>query len=232
MFALAPASTAIAPASAPTKTLAARAGSRFVAGAHPAAALRVAPARFDARGSGRGSALVVRANLFQRLGRVIGSYANSLVSAAEDPEKILDQTVVEMQEDLVKMRQASAQVIASQKQLENKYKQAQATADDWYRRAELAMSKGDEELAREALSRRKSYQENADQMKVNLEAQKEAVEKLIANTRFLETKMAEAKSKKDTLKARATSAKTNKAVSYTHLRAHGDQRGSRMPSSA
>ena len=212
MFALAPASTAIAPASAPTKALAARTGSRFVAGAHPAAALRVAPARFDARGSGRGSALVVRANLFQRLGRVIGSYANSLVSAAEDPEKILDQTVVEMQEDLVKMRQASAQVIASQKQLENKYKQAQATADDWYRRAELAMSKGDEELAREALSRRKSYQENADQMKVNLEAQKEAVEKLIANTRFLETKMAEAKSKKDTLKARATSAKTNKAV--------------------
>jgi phage shock protein A len=212
MFALAPASTAIAPASAPTKALAARAGSRFVAGAHPAAALRVAPARFDARGSGRGSSLVVRANLFQRLGRVIGSYANSLVSAAEDPEKILDQTVVEMQEDLVKMRQASAQVIASQKQLENKYKQAQATADDWYRRAELAMSKGDEELAREALSRRKSYQENADQMKVNLEAQKEAVEKLIANTRFLETKMAEAKSKKDTLKARATSAKTNKAV--------------------
>ena len=54
------------------------------------------------------------ANLFQRLGRVIGSYANSLVSSAEDPEKILDQTVVEMQEDLVKMRQASAQVVASE----------------------------------------------------------------------------------------------------------------------
>jgi phage shock protein A len=51
---------------------------------------------------------VVEANLFNRLGRVIGSYANSLVSAAEDPEKILDQTVIEMQEDLVKMRQASA----------------------------------------------------------------------------------------------------------------------------
>ena len=88
----------------------------------------------------------------------------------------------------------------------------QATADDWYRRAELAMSKGDEELAREALERRKSYQENADSMLVNLEQQKEAVEKLIANTRFLESKMAEAKSKKDTLKARAASAKTNKQV--------------------
>ena len=96
--------------------------------------------------------------------------------------------------------------------MENKYKQAQATADDWYRRAELALSKGDEELAKEALTRRKSYQENADTMAANLEQQKEAVEKLIANTRFLEAKMAEAKSKKDTLKARAASAKTNKAV--------------------
>ena len=207
------ATAALAPKfGAPTKIASAR--STFASGAKPVAALRVTSAGASARLSrkDRAARLVVSANLFNRLGRVIGSYANSLVSAAEDPEKILDQTVVEMQEDLVKMRQASAQVIASQKQLENKYKQAQATADDWYRRAELAMSKGDEELAREALSRRKSYQENADQMKVNLEAQKEAVEKLIANTRFLETKMAEAKSKKDTLKARATSAKTNKAV--------------------
>lgn len=191
--------------------LTARSGSKFMSGYsnNASCSFRVAPRH---QKSTRGTALVIQANLFNRLGRVIGSYANSLVSAAEDPEKILDQAVLEMQEDLVKMRQASAQVIASQKQLENKYKQAQATADDWYRRAELAMSKGDEELAKEALTRRKSYQENADSMQVNLEAQKEAVEKLIANTRFLEAKMAEAKSKKDTLKARAASAKTNKQV--------------------
>lgn len=50
------------------------------------------------------------------------------VSGVEDPEKMLDQTVNEMQEDLIKMRQASAQVLASQKQIENKYNQAQTTA--------------------------------------------------------------------------------------------------------
>ena len=207
------ATAALAPKfGAPTKIASAR--STFASGAKPVAALRVTSAGASARLSrkDRAARLVVSANLFNRLGRVIGSYANSLVSAAEDPEKILDQTVIEMQEDLVKMRQASAQVIASQKQLENKYKQAQATADVWYRRAELAMSKGDEELAREALSRKKSYQENADSMKANLAEQEKAVEKLISNTRFLESKMAEAKSKKDTLKARAASAKTNKAV--------------------
>ncbi len=125
---------------------------------------------------------------------------------------MLEQTVNEMQEDLIKMRQASAQVMASQKQLEMKYKQAQATADDWYRRAQLALQKGDEELAREALKRRQSYQQNADSMAAQVSQQKEAVDKLIANTRVLEQKMAEARSKKDTLKARATSAKTSKKV--------------------
>ena len=126
---------------------------------------------------------------------------------------MLEQTVNEMQEDLIKMRQASAQVMASQKQLEMKYKQAQTTADDWYKRAQLALEKGDEELAREALKRRQSYQANADGMAAQVAQQKEAVEKLIANTRLLEVKMAEARSKKDTLKARAASAKMSKKAS-------------------
>ena len=180
-------------------------------------------------------------NLFERAVRVIKSYANAIVTSAEvrvsptqptpppirppplgaeararralqDPEKMLEQTVNEMQEDLIKMRQASAQVMASQKQLENKYKQAQATADDWYKRAQLALQKGDEELAREALKRRQTYQANADSMAAQVAQQKDAVEKLIASTRLLETKMAEARSKKDTLKARAASAKTSKRV--------------------
>jgi len=163
--------------------------------------------------SSRTSALNVQANLFSRIGRVAKSYANSIVSSAEDPEKMLDQTVNEMQEDLVKMRQASAQVMASQKQLEAKYNQAQTTADDWYRRAQLALQKGDEELAKEALKRKKTFQENADGLKGQFAAQKAATDKLIGNTRLLEQKISEAKSKKDTLKARAASAKTAQQVS-------------------
>lgn len=147
-------------------------------------------------------------NIFQRVARIVSSYVNAAVSSAEDPEKLLDQTVVEMSEDLSKMRQATAQVLASQKQLENKYKQAQATSDDWYRRAQLAVSKGDDVLAKEALKRRKDYESNASALKQQLDAQKGVVDKLITNTRLLESKIQEAKSKKDTLKARAQSAKT------------------------
>lgn len=155
----------------------------------------------------------IRMNLFDRFARVIKSYANALVSSFEDPEKILEQTVLEMNDDLIKMRQATAQVLASQKQLENKYKAAQEASEVWYKKAQLALGKGEEDLAREALKRRKSYADNANALKTQLEQQKTVVENLVSNTRLLESKIQEAKSKKDTLKARAQSAKTATKVS-------------------
>jgi phage shock protein A len=151
--------------------------------------------------------------LFERIVRVAKSYANALVSSVEDPEKVLDQAVEDMQNDLIKLRQAAAEVTASEKRMQAKYDQAQKTADEWYRRAELALSKGDEELAREALTRKKAYQENADMLKSQLQQQGGAVETIVGNMRTLESKLAEAKMKKDTLKARAQSAKSARAIS-------------------
>ncbi|KAB5519883.1 hypothetical protein DKX38_024202 [Salix brachista] len=154
-----------------------------------------------------GGALGTCMNLFDRFGRVVKSYANAIVSSFEDPEKILEQTVLEMNGDLTKMRQATAQVLASQKRLENKYNAAQLASEEWYRKAQLALQKGEEGLAREALKRRKTYADNANSFKAQLDQQKGVVENLVSNTRLLESKMQEAKSKKDTLKARAQSAK-------------------------
>lgn len=134
------------------------------------------------------------------------------MSAAEDPEKILDQAVEDMQTDLIRLRQAAAEVTASEKRMQAKYEQAQKTADEWYRRAELALGKNDEELAREALSRRKAFQDNATMLKSQLDQQSKAVETIVGNMRVLEAKLAEAKMKKDTLKARAQSAKSARAI--------------------
>lgn len=155
-----------------------------------------------------GGGLGARMNLFDRFARVVKSYANAVVSSLEDPEKVLEQTVIEMNEDLVKMRQSTAQVLASQKRLENKYKSAQQASEDWYRKAQLALQKGEEDLAREALKRRKSNADSATSLKAQFDQQKAVVESLVSNTRLLESKIQEAKSKKDTLKARAQSAKT------------------------
>ena len=150
--------------------------------------------------------------LFDRLWRVIRANINSLVGAAEDPEKILEQAVMDMQEDLVQLRQAVAGAIAAQKRTERQCSQAESTAAEWYQRAQLALQKGEENLAREALTRKKSYQETATAMKASLGQQNAVVTQLKDNMRALESKISEAKSKKDMYIARARSAQASERL--------------------
>ena len=150
--------------------------------------------------------------IFDHFWRVIRANVNSLISNAEDPEKILEQTIKNMQNDLVKFRQVVAEAIATQKQTERQSYQAKSTADEWYRRAHLALQKGQENLAREALTRRNSYQETATVMKVQMEQQKQVVEKLKQNMKQLEHKVSEAKLKKNMYIARARSARASEKL--------------------
>jgi phage shock protein A len=150
--------------------------------------------------------------LFDRLWRVIRANISSLVGTAEDPEKILEQAVMDMQEDLVQLRQAVAGAIAAQKRSERQCSQAESTAAEWYQRAQLALQKGEENLAREALTRKKSYQETATGMKSQLQQQNVVVTQLKENMRALESKISEAKSKKDMYIARARSAASSERL--------------------
>lgn len=143
---------------------------------------------------------------FDRLGRLVRANANAVVSRAEDPVKILDQSVEDMQNDLVKLRQAVATAIASQKRIQNQAEQANAQAATWYERAEMALRKGEEDLAREALARRKTCQDTATALTTQLNSQAGQVESLKKSLVSLEGKIAEAKTKKDMLKARAQAA--------------------------
>ena len=143
---------------------------------------------------------------FDRVGRLFRANLNDLVSRAEDPVKILEQSVADMQSDLIKLRQAVATAIASQKRIQNQAEQAENQAQTWYQRAELALKKGEEDLAKEALSRRKTYQETATALNGQLNAQSGQVETLKKNLLALEGKIAEARTKKDMLKARAQAA--------------------------
>ena len=150
--------------------------------------------------------------LIDRIWRVIRANLNSLVGQAEDPEKILEQAVEDMQQDLIQMRQAVAGAIATQKRTEREVKQMQFKADEWYNRAQLALSKGDENLAREALTRRKSYQETATALQAQLLPQNEVVAKLKKDMRTLEGKISETKTKKDLYIARARSAQASQKI--------------------
>jgi len=151
--------------------------------------------------------LITTMGIFSRIWQVIRANINSLISQAEDPEKILEQTVQDMHSDLLQLRQAVASAIATQKRTEREYLQAERHEQEWYRRAQLALQKGDERLAREALVRRKTYLETAAMIKAQMEQQHHVVDRLKLNMRQLEGKLSEAKAKKDLYIARARSAK-------------------------
>ena len=153
--------------------------------------------------------------LFDRISRVVRANVNEMVNKAEDPEKVLEQSIVDMQEDLVQLRQAVASAIATQKRSQQQYNQAQSQANQWYSRAQLALQKGDENLAREALQRKKTYSETADNVKLSLDSQTTQVETLKRNLTALEGKISEAKTKKDMLKARMAAAKTQEQLNNT-----------------
>jgi len=146
-------------------------------------------------------------NLVDRFSRLVKSNLNDLANKLEDPEKVLEQAVQDMQKDLVKVRQAYAEVSASTKRMEEQIKLAEAEGAKWYERAQLALTKGEEELAREALTRRKQQLEMADSLKEQVEGQQSSISSLYESMKELEAKMAEAKAKKDQIIARARTAK-------------------------
>lgn len=144
--------------------------------------------------------------LLDRLGRALRSQINSLIQETEDPEKILEEAVLAMEQELIKMRQGLAEAIASQKRTERElYKQKQA-AQTWRERAQLALSKGDEQLARDALVKWQSYQTYSQPFQAQLEQQNQIISKLRKDLQELEHKYAEAKAKKSLYLARLRSA--------------------------
>jgi phage shock protein A len=150
--------------------------------------------------------------LLDRIGRLMRANVTDMVSKAEDPEKILEQAVIDMQEDLVQLRQAVATAIASQKRTEQQYTKAMGDSNGWQSKAQLALSKGDENLAREALSRKKTYSETATALKAQLDGQAGQVDTLKRTLIQLESKISEAKTKKDMLRARSQAAKAQEQL--------------------
>ncbi len=154
-------------------------------------------------------------SLFDRLGRLVRANVNDAVSKAEDPEKILEQAVMDMQGNFVKMKEAVAQSIASQRRIEQQLKNNQKEADTWQQRAQLALQKGDETLAREALIRKKSFVDTVSALQPQYDQQSIQVEKLKKQLMLEESKIVDAKNKKDMLKARSQVAKASEQLQST-----------------
>lgn len=155
---------------------------------------------------------VLSMNLFDRFSRVDKSNLNNILKNLEDPEKIMNQAVEDMQADLVKIRQSYAEVTATQRRLLKQKEQADQLAEDWYGRAQLALQKGNEELAREALTRRQQQVDASSDLQSQIDQQTSSIDKLYEGMQMIEGKISEAKAKKEQMVARARTAQSTQKV--------------------
>jgi phage shock protein A len=153
--------------------------------------------------------------MFKRLADLIKSNLNDLISRSEDPEKMLNQIVLDMSNQLLEAKRQVAQSIADEKRLAKQVEQENANATEWERRAMLAVRSGDDALAKEALARKKEHQTLAEQFQDQWQKQKNAVEQLKLALRALNNKIEEAKRKKNLLIARKKRAEAQKAIQET-----------------
>ncbi|MDR1277780.1 MAG: PspA/IM30 family protein [Treponema sp.] len=153
--------------------------------------------------------------IFSRIKTLVSSNVNDLISKAEKPEKMLNQLIIEMNDQLIESKKAVALAIADEKKLEREKDNQQAQSQEWERKAMLAVQAGKDDLAREALLRKQEYDKAAGEYQKQWEAQKNAVDKLKESLRELQNKIEEAQRKKNLLIARAKRAEAQQKIQNT-----------------
>ncbi|NUP98777.1 MAG: PspA/IM30 family protein [Armatimonadetes bacterium] len=153
--------------------------------------------------------------IFRRISDIVKANINDLLNRAEDPEKMLNQMLIEMREQLADAKRQVAVAIADEKKLKRQLDLQVEEAQKWEQRAAAALQAGKEDLARQALARRNEAQGLAKQYQEQWEKQSEAVEALKTALRGLNAKIEEAKRKKDLLIARKKRAEAQKQIQET-----------------
>ena len=136
---------------------------------------------------------------FGRMATLIKSNINDLISKSEDPEKMLNQVIVDMNTQLVEAKKQVAVAIADEKRLQKQLQNETSVAEEWQRKAMLAIRAGDDELAKEALLRKKEHDQLGATFQDQWQKQKNATDQLKLALRALNNKIEEAKRKKNVL---------------------------------
>lgn len=150
--------------------------------------------------------------LLDRVRTIVRANVNDALTRAEDPEKALDRMITDWSADLVRVRQAAAMAISAQQRLEAEYNQRAQAALDWQRRAELAVDRGDDNLARQALQRKLQYQSEAKQLRESVDAQSAHLDDLRHNVQELENRVQQAVMQRNQLVARYRSAEAMRTL--------------------
>ncbi len=153
--------------------------------------------------------------IFDRLSQMLRSNINDLISRAEDPEKMLNQILVDMRSQLVKAKQQVAAAIADEKRLRDQADAEYKLAQDWETKAMLAVKETRDDLAKQALVRQSEHFSQAQQLQQTWESHRMETEKLKNSLRDLNDKIEEAKRKKNLLIARQRRAQAQQRIHET-----------------
>lgn len=148
--------------------------------------------------------------IFQRLGDLLKSNINDLIDKAEDPEKMVKQIIIDMQQELNKSTQALGKAVSSERIAEKQYDDAARTASEWENRAKTALAAGDEELAKKALANKVKADKDAAAYKEMYDTISQQTETIRTQVEVLKSKLEEAKSRQAMLIARSQMADTQK----------------------
>jgi phage shock protein A len=140
--------------------------------------------------------------ILERISALLKANINELLDQAEDPEKMLNQLIRDMEEGYREAREQVINAMADQKRLEKKYLANLNLAKEWEHKAEVAVQSGDEDLARKALKRVQDYEELSNDLKLALDKQEDNVTDLRVQLSALQAKIEEAKQRRGVLVAR------------------------------
>jgi phage shock protein A len=149
--------------------------------------------------------------IFSRLNRVIKSNLNALIDQAEDPEKMIGQTVADMKSAIAGARKDLVEALGTAKRLDNQAADLEAEAADWERKAVLALEQDDEDLAREALRRKARALAEASRTRGRVSEQEQAARTMKEQLERIESKLDDLKARQKTLAAQVRQARSTPA---------------------
>ena len=153
--------------------------------------------------------------IFNKLSTLLRSNINDMIARAEDPEKMLNQIIVDMRDQLTKAKQEVAVAIADERKLKAQVEEERKQAQDWEKRAVLAVREGRDELARQALVRQQEYAGRSQSLYETWQRQATETERLKDSLRQLNAKIEEARRKKNLLIAKQKRAQAQKRIHET-----------------
>ena len=154
-------------------------------------------------------------SIFSRLSDIINSNVNSLLDRAEDPEKMARLMIQEMEDTLIEVRSASVKAIADKKEIERKLEDLQDSAKEWEEKAEFALSKSREDLAKGALLAKRKISDQVDILNNELKLIEEGLTKSNDDLSKLQSKLEEARAKKKSMEIRMQTAEKRVKVRKT-----------------